>query len=138
MSQAIVNLTLSIVTEQINAILGASPHWSYQQINAAPELRQKLATYVLRRLPVVYVTVESDAICSLETPGNCYSGDQHGQIHQLIHEGIDVLLGPPLAEGRHSVPGRSVPGRSVPDLSAPDLSAPDLSEARLSPSSWFG
>lgn len=95
MPQAIVNLTLPIVTDKIDDILAAYPLYEYRQIFAVPELRQKLTAYVLARLPVVYVAMDSGTDCSLESGRQCYSSDQHDQINRLIHQGIDALLGRP-------------------------------------------
>ncbi|TVQ05440.1 MAG: hypothetical protein EA368_19250 [Leptolyngbya sp. DLM2.Bin27] len=118
MTQAIVNLTLPIVTDKIDDILAAYPLYEYRQIFAVPELRQKLTTYVLARLPVVYVAMEGGTACGLESPDRCYSSDQHEQINQLIHQGIDALL------------GRTEVWRYRPDA----LRA----EAGPIPSNWFG
>jgi hypothetical protein len=118
MTQTIVNLTLPIVTDKIDDILAAYPLYEYRQIFAVPELRQKLTAYVLARLPVVYVTMDSDTNCGLESSRHCYSSDQHDQINHLIHQGIDALLGRPEI------------WRSSPRI--------DRVEAEVIPSSWFG
>jgi hypothetical protein len=118
MSQTIVNLTLPIVTSKIDDILAAYPLYEYRQVFAVPELRQKLTAYVLARLPVVYVTMDSGAACGLESTGNCYSSDQHDQINRLIHQGIDALLGRPEVWQRRPTP--------------------ELVDAEPVPSSWFG
>lgn len=118
MTQTIVNLTLPIVTDKIDDILAAYPLYEYRQVFAVPELRQKLTAYVLARLPVVYVTMDSGTAGSLEPTGHCYSSDQHDQINQLIHQGIDALLGRPEI-WRHRPSAERV-------------------EAEPIPSSWFG
>jgi len=118
MTQAIVNLTLPIVTDKIDDILAVYPLYEYRQIFAVPELRQKLTAYVLARLPVVYVTMDSSAACDMASTGHCYTSDQHDQINQLIHQGIEALLGrPEIWQTR---------------------SSPELVEAEPIPSSWFG
>ncbi|WP_052050477.1 late competence development ComFB family protein [Leptolyngbya sp. KIOST-1] len=113
MKQAIVNLTLPIVTDKIDDILAAYPLYEYRQVYAVPELRQKLTAYVLARLPVVYVTMDSSAACEMTSTGHCYSSEQHAQIHQLIHQGIDALLGRPevwqRCQGRERVETEPVP-----------------------------
>jgi hypothetical protein len=118
MAQTIVNLTLPIVTDKIDAILAAYPLYEYRQVFAVPELRQKLTAYVLARLPVVYVTMDSDIACDMSAKGHCYSSEQHNQINQLIHQGIEALLGRPEAWQRRPSAG--------------------LVEAEPIPSSWFG
>lgn len=118
MTQTIVNLTLPIVTDRIDDILAAYPLYEYRQVFAVPELRQKLTSYVLARLPVVYVTMDSSTAGDVMSPGKCYSSDQHNQINQLIHQGIDALLGRPEVWQRRP--------------------NPDLVDAEPIPSSWFG
>ena len=92
MAQTIVNLTLPIVTEKINYILRSYPQRPYQDLFNAPELRQKLTTYVLSRLPVIYVTMENEQACGLSPSVECYSHGQHEHIDQLIHQGIKALM----------------------------------------------
>lgn len=118
MTQAIVNLTLPIVTDKIDDILAAYPLYEYRQVFAVPELRQRLAAYVLARLPVVYVTMDSSIAYGLESTGHCYSADQHDQINQLIHQGIEALLGRPEIWQQRPTPG--------------------MAEATPTPSNWFG
>ncbi|MBD2106461.1 hypothetical protein [Nodosilinea sp. FACHB-13] len=118
MAQTIVNLTLPIVTDKIDAILAAYPLYEYRQVFAVPELRQKLTAYVLARLPVVYVTMDSRTACDMAPTGHCYSSEQHNQINQLIHQGIEALLGRPEIEQRRPSAERV--------------------EAEPIPSSWFG
>ncbi|HSM83379.1 MAG TPA: hypothetical protein VLS96_16960 [Nodosilinea sp.] len=118
MTQTIVNLTLPIVTDKIDDILAAYPLYEYRQVFAVPELRQKLTAYVLARLPVVYVTMDSSTASGLEASSDCYSCDQHDQINQLIHQGIQALLGrPEIFRHRYST---------------------ERVEAEPVPSSWFG
>lgn len=118
MSQTIVNLTLPIVTDKIDDILAAYPLYEYRQVFAVPELRQKLTAYVLARLPVVYVAMDSSDACNVGASGHCYSSDQHDQINRLIHQGIDALLGRPEVWPRRTTA--------------------ELVEAEPIPSNWFG
>lgn len=118
MPQTIVNLTLPIVTEKITRILNTYPRGPYQEAFHSSELRQKLTAYVISRLPVIYVTMENARACDLDAPIECYSHDQHEQIEQLIHQGIESIM-------TH----RSNPSKRQ--------SAP-LSKATDVPSHWFG
>lgn len=118
MSQTIVNLTLPTVTEKIDAILAIYLAQGYFSDVEHHDLRQKLAAYVLSRLPVVYVTMDSTAACSLESPSECYSPAQHEQISRLIHQGIEVLL------------------RMV--TASYDHRDRELADTGASPSNWFG
>jgi hypothetical protein len=119
MSQTIVNLTLPIVVEKINHVLNHASPWSERLTPAVPELRQKLTAYVLSRLPVVYVTMESEAACSMDNPTYCYSHEQQARIDQLIQQGLALLL-----EHQH--------------LWQPHLDPAELVESGNSPSNWFG
>lgn len=118
MSQMIVNLTLSVVIEKINDVLDESPHWNEQSALAYPELQQRLATYVLRRMPVVYVTLASEGVDRRHpfTQGDSY--DQHRQIEHLIQQGLQTLLENSARLGSES--------------------AQVFADAGGSPSSWFG
>ena len=118
MPQTIVNLALPVVTEKVDTILLTYPLYPHQQTFAAHDLRQKLVAYVLSRMPGFYVTMDHSAACSLESPLDCYSSEQHEQIDQLIHQGIGHLLSHP-----------SQP-QSWPSS--------DRMETPLTPSSWFG
>jgi hypothetical protein len=118
MSQTIVNLTLPIVVAKIDHLLNESPDWDQWSALANPDLRQRLAAYVLRRLPVVYTTLESTVVGPMNAPANCYSHAQHTQIEQLIHQGLQVLL----------------EDESTPNI----VSAQVLAESGLLPSTWFG
>lgn len=118
MPQTIVNLALPVVTEKIDEVLISYPGHLYQQTFASLEMRQKLTAYVLSRIPGFYVTMEHATACSLESPRNCYSAEQHQQIEHLIRQGIEHL---------------SRPGIS-PDY--PRLT--EWAETPFAPSSWFG
>lgn len=118
MTQAIVNLTLPIVTDKIDDILASYPLHEYRQVFAVPELRQKLTAYVVARLPVVYVAMDSGVTGDMASTGQCYSSEQHDQINRLIHQGIDALLGRPERWQRRASTERM--------------------EAESVPSSWFG
>ncbi len=113
MTHAIVNLTLPIVIDRIDDILAAYPLYEYRQIFAVPELRQKLTAYVLARLPVVYVTMDSGAAYGLESAEKCYPSEQHDQINRLIHQGLDALLGRPEI-WRHRPRAERVEAEAVP------------------------
>ena len=69
MSATIVNLTVPIVTEEIENVLCRYPHHPYQQAFAIPDLRQKLLVYVLSRVPNQY-TVNQNNQFSGKNPGS--------------------------------------------------------------------
>jgi hypothetical protein len=118
MSQTIVNLALPVVTEKIDQLLLSYPFYPYQQTFASPALRERLAAYVLSRIPGLYVAMDHLSACSIESPDHCYSTEQHHQIEQLIRQGIEHLTDPYQTWNQPS--------------------AADESESALSPSSWFG
>jgi hypothetical protein len=92
MSQAIVNVTLPIVVAKIETVL-QDPSYPHPGTTAnAIDLRQRLTAYVLRRLPVIYVTLDRDTIQRMGTPSQCYSCEQHRHIDRLIQQGIQTLL----------------------------------------------
>lgn len=118
MSQTIVNLTLPVVTEKIDRLLRTYPQQPHQEAFTSTDLRQKLTAYVLSRLPMVYVTMENTQACTLDSPVECYSHEQHVQIEQIIHQGVESLM----AQRRTIVP------RHGPALESP----------AAAPSTWFG
>ncbi|MFZ4640183.1 MAG: hypothetical protein ACOYMP_07285 [Nodosilinea sp.] len=106
MTQTIVNLTLPIVTAKINQVLNGLAVTYDQKIPASTELHQKLTAYVIRRLPIVYVTMERDVGASLDSCSTCcYSAEQQAQIDQLIHQGLEALLVDAMAEELTSLSG---------------------------------
>lgn len=92
MSQAIVNLTLPIVMAKIETVLQDPAYPRHGRTPNTADLRQRLTAYVLRRLPVIYVTLDQDTIQHLGTPSQCYSYEQHRHIDRLIQQGIQTLL----------------------------------------------
>ncbi|MBU6228743.1 MAG: hypothetical protein KGQ93_03510 [Cyanobacteria bacterium REEB459] len=93
MTQIIVNLTLPVVTAKINRALNALALPSEEGTALATELQEKLVAYVIRRLPVVYVTMEPAAASSVNSCATkCYSAEQQAHIDQLIDQGLQALL----------------------------------------------
>jgi hypothetical protein len=92
MSQVIVNLTLPIVVAKIESVLNDNASEKCWEPSNRMDLRQRLTAYVLRRLPVIYVTLDQDSIRRMGTPSQCYSYDQHQQIDRLIQQGLQTLI----------------------------------------------
>lgn len=92
MSQVIVNLTLPIVVAKIETVLNDNASESGWESSNVMDLRQRLTAYVLRRLPVIYVTLDQDSIRRMGTPSQCYSHEQHQHIDHLIQQGLKTLL----------------------------------------------
>lgn len=135
MPQTIVNFALPVVTERIDEVLASYPVYPYQHAFSAPERRQKLAAYVLSRIPGYYVTMDQAAACSLESPRSCYTPEQHQQIEQLIRQGIEHLLNSAQNWESHASQSPAV-GQAASTGSR--SAAGSESGSTLMPSSWFG
>lgn len=92
MSLRIVNLTLLLVTEELENILGNYPEYRYRQAFASSNLRQKLLAYVLSRIPNIYTVIEESQSPSINTIILDCCSEQIRHIESLIHTGIrDVI-----------------------------------------------
>jgi hypothetical protein len=118
MKQAIVNLSLPVITGKVEEVLHSYPLSPHQQTFSSQALREKLIAYVLRRMPTMYTTTEVTKACSIDMPANCFSQEQHQQMERLIHEGIQHLM------ARQQSWEATAQGASL--------------GAGASPSSWFG
>lgn len=96
MANTLINIAQPVVNEIIDDVLAADPSESYRETFTSSDARDRLATFVLSRLPARYMTV-ADNECSLELPRNCYSAEQHRQIRQLVHQGIQKVITRPVA-----------------------------------------
>ncbi len=92
MSHVIVNLTLPIVVAKVESVLHDTASEQGWELSNVMDFRQRLTAYVLRRLPVIYVTLDQDAIRRMGTPSQCYSYDQHQRIDRLIQQGLQTLI----------------------------------------------
>lgn len=90
MSRSNVNLAISVVETEAENLLHSYPYYPYQQVFAAPNLRQKLIAYVLSRIPHLYAVIEAQEFSTDELL-HCPS-EQRQQIEALIHCGIQFLL----------------------------------------------
>ncbi|MEM7066343.1 MAG: late competence development ComFB family protein [Cyanobacteria bacterium P01_B01_bin.77] len=95
MANTLINIALPVVNEIIDDVL-ADPSESYRETFTSSDARDRLATFVLSRLPARYMTV-ADHERPLELPRNCYSAEQHRQIRQLVHQGIQKVITRPVA-----------------------------------------
>ncbi|WP_161634952.1 late competence development ComFB family protein [Leptolyngbya sp. Heron Island J] len=95
MANTLINITLPVVNEIIDDVLAAGQSASYRETFASSDVRDRLATFVLSRLPARYMTI-SDSEYALEYPRNCYSAEQHRHIRQLVDQGIQKLLARPV------------------------------------------
>ncbi|MEL6332459.1 MAG: late competence development ComFB family protein [Cyanobacteria bacterium J06656_5] len=96
MATTLINIALPVVNEIIDDVLNTGSSESYRATFTSSDARDRLATFVLSRLPARYMTV-ADSECSLEFPRNCYSAEQHRHIRQLVHQGIQKVMTRPVA-----------------------------------------
>jgi hypothetical protein len=93
MSKTIVNLAISVVNAEAEEVLESYPHHPYQQAFSAPDLRHKLISYVLSRIPSIYIVVEENQEQEINSQSRyCCSNNQRDQIEALIHQGIQQIL----------------------------------------------
>ncbi|HEY9653728.1 MAG TPA: late competence development ComFB family protein [Coleofasciculaceae cyanobacterium] len=92
MNKQLINLTLSVVIEEIEHILATYPTYPYQQAFSVAGLRQDLVAYVLSRVPNQYAVVEETQYSSTPALLPRYSTQRLLDIEHWIHLGIrDVL-----------------------------------------------
>jgi len=92
MQKNLVNITLAVVTEEVEIILESYPKYPYQEAFSPSGLRQDLIAYVLSRVPNKYTAIDSDEYVSNQTVQFRCSSEQLLEIEDLIHTGIrDVL-----------------------------------------------
>lgn len=96
MANTLINIALPVVNEIIDDVLATGPSASYRETFMGSDARDRLATFVLSRLPARYMTI-TDSECSLDLPRNCYSTEQHRQIRQLVYQGIQKVLARPVS-----------------------------------------
>ncbi|MCC3529517.1 MAG: hypothetical protein JGK21_15225 [Microcoleus sp. PH2017_22_RUC_O_B] len=92
MQKNLVNITLGVVTEEVEIILGSYPKYPYQEAFSYSGLRQDLIAYVLSRVPNKYTAIDSGESVSNQTMQVRCSSEQLLQIENLIHTGICDLL----------------------------------------------
>lgn len=92
MSKKIVNLTSTVVAEEIETVLDTYPHHPYQQAFAIPDVRQKLTVYVLSRVRNLYAVIEEAQETSRSPKSLCSSLEQRSSIKPLVRHGIQHIL----------------------------------------------
>jgi len=92
MQKTLVNITLAVVTEEVEIIFESYPHYPYQQAFSPSGLRQDLIAYVLSRVPNKYTAIDSGESVANHTSQVRCSSEQLLQIENLIHTGIRDLL----------------------------------------------
>jgi len=104
MTPDIVNVTASAIATEVETVLETYPNHPYQQAFAIPELRQKLITYVLNRIPSNYVVTEQhqESLVSLE-PLPDFSAEEICP-PALVHQGIRQVLRDSEDQVTHHIP----------------------------------
>jgi hypothetical protein len=92
MQKNLVNITLGVVTEEVEIILESYPKHPYQEAFSHSGLRQDLIAYVLSRVPNKYTAIDYGESVSNQTIQFRCSSEQLLQIENLIHTGICDLL----------------------------------------------
>ena len=97
MSQRILNLTLPVVSAKVDQVLRDNALKPTLDVLAISDLRDCLTTYVVRRLPAVYVTLDSEEVGTFKDPAdvanyNYYPEQQLAEIEQLIQQGLRTLM----------------------------------------------
>ena len=92
MEKTLVNLTLAVVTEEVENILDSYPRYPYQEAFSPSGLRQDLIAYVLSRIPNTYTAIAPfDSMSHTTIQVRC-SSEQLLHIENLIHTGISDVL----------------------------------------------
>lgn len=118
MSKTIINLTLPVVIEETEDILDSYPYHPYQQAFSIPDMRKKLVSYVLCRVPGVYAVVEEADRASIDPKSLCNSLEQRIRIENLIRQGIEQIV--------------------QENMDWIDRHVPHQTNSAFAPSSWFG
>ena len=92
MQKYLVNITLIVVTEEVEIILESYPKYPCQQAFLPSGLRQDLIAYVLSRIPNRYSAIDyGESLSNQIVPVRC-SSEQLLHIENLIHTGIRELF----------------------------------------------
>lgn len=92
MQKTLVNITLAVVTEEVEIIFESYPKYPYQQAFSPSGLRQDLIAYVLSRVPNKYMAIDSGESVWNQTAQVRCSSEQLLHIENLIHTGIRDLV----------------------------------------------
>ncbi|MDX2217092.1 MAG: hypothetical protein SFY66_27745 [Oculatellaceae cyanobacterium bins.114] len=110
MTKTIVNLALSVVIKEIEDALDSYPYHPYQQTFSVPEMRQRLISYVLSRVPGHYTVVDDSEEVFIDTASLCTSTTEKLQIEALIHTGIERILQEDSDWGDRHISHEAAPG----------------------------
>lgn len=92
MKTQIVNLTLPLITREIEQVLETYPDHPYQQAFANPELRQRLIAFVMSQADCKYGVMDQEHPMQIEPEISLASVEDKVYLEQCIHHGIRQLL----------------------------------------------
>ncbi|MEC4985937.1 MAG: hypothetical protein SAK42_17690, partial [Oscillatoria sp. PMC 1076.18] len=92
MTRAMVNLTGSLVVEEIDRLLGAYPdEHLYNLTFANPGLRRQLTAFVLSKIQNRYAVLEDNQGRPIYPNFQCASLEKKLHIEEVIKQGIDLI-----------------------------------------------
>ncbi|MBZ8179396.1 hypothetical protein [Oscillatoria salina] len=93
MARAIVNLTGSLVVEEIDRLLGAYPDGHiYNTTFANPGLRRRLAAFVLSKVRNRYAVLEDNQGRPIYPNFQSASLEKRLHIEEIIKQGIELII----------------------------------------------
>lgn len=93
MSKATINLTGSLVVDEIDLFLETYPEeHPYRIALARPEFRRKFVAWVLKRIPNRYAPLEDDRGRPVYPDFQCASLEKRLKIEEIIIQGIQEVL----------------------------------------------
>lgn len=93
MPNATINLTGSLVVEEIDLFLAAYPdNHAYQVAFSQPKLRRKLVDWVLSKIPNRYVVLQDPQGRPIYPDFQCASLEKRLKIEEIIRNGIAAIL----------------------------------------------
>ena len=116
MSKTIANLTLPLVTKEIENVLDSYHYHPYRQAFAIPQLREQLVAYVLNSVPACYAMVEEHS--EIESHSDVVPRPLREQLRLVVTDGIERLIADNAEWVDHHIPTEM--------------------NAASAPSSWFG
>lgn len=115
MAKTIANLTLPLITKEIETVLDTYHYHPYRQAFANPELRQQLVSYVLNTTPACYAVVDKNS--ELDSH-QVMPRPMRERLHFIVVEGIEQLMAENAEWVNHHIPTEP--------------------SSAYAPSSWFG
>lgn len=92
MGKRIVNLTMAVVTEEVERVLETYPEYPHRQFFAPGRFREDLIVYVLNHISPKYAVLEDGDEAPLNRAFNSCPTEQRLQMEDWIQIGIHNLL----------------------------------------------